>query len=61
MLKENLQRAGVKFALDRILRYIDKDPQANVIKIVNKAEKISGKIFPKKTFVKESLTAMNGF
>ena len=50
MLKEKLQRVSVKFALDRILRYIDKDPQANVIKIVNKAEKVSGKIFPKKTF-----------
>lgn len=50
LLKEKLQRAGTKFALERILKYIDKDPQANIIKIVNKAEKLSGKIFPKKTF-----------
>jgi MoaA/NifB/PqqE/SkfB family radical SAM enzyme len=50
MIKEKLQWAGASFALDKTLKYIDKDPQTNIIKLVNKAEKIAGKIFPKKTF-----------
>lgn len=50
MIKEKLQWAAAHFALDKILKYIDKDPQKNILKLVNKSEKISGKIFPKKTF-----------
>ena len=29
----NLQKAGLSFTLDRLLKYIDKDPQANIIKL----------------------------
>ena len=29
LLKENIQRAGVGFLLDRMLKYIDKDPKNN--------------------------------
>lgn len=49
MIKEKLQRAGASIALDKILRYIDKNPQANIIKLINMAEKATGRIFPKKT------------
>ncbi len=50
MVKETLQRAVTSFALDKTLKYIDKNPQTNIIKLINKAEKLSGKMFPKKTF-----------
>ncbi len=50
MIKENLQRAVTEFILDKTLKYIDKDPQTNIIKLINRAEHLSGKMFPKKTF-----------
>ncbi len=50
MSKEKLQRAVTEFVLDKTLKYIDKDPQTNIIKLINKAERFSGKMFPKKTF-----------
>ena len=50
MNKEKLLRFGASIILDKTLRYIDKDPAANIIKLVNIAEKISGKTFPKKVF-----------
>ena len=28
----NLQKAGLSLALDRLLKYIDKDPHANIVK-----------------------------
>ncbi len=49
-MKEKMQRAVTEFVLDKTLKYIDKDPQTNIIKLINKAEKLSGKMFPKKTF-----------
>ncbi len=48
---EKLQWASASFALDKILKYIDKNPRKNLLKLVNKSEKVAGKIFPKKTFV----------
>ena len=40
-------------ALDLIFRYIDKDPETNLVKIVEGAEKIIGdSIFPKENFAK---------
>lgn len=58
MIKDRLQWASAGFALDKILKYIDKNPRENLLKLVNKAEKVSGKIFPKKSF--ESFgTALN--
>ena len=51
MIKENLQRAGVGFLLDRLLRYVDKNPRKNILKLIDLAEKYAGNTFPKKTFV----------
>lgn len=48
--KEKIQRVGVGFVLDRVLKYIDKDPRKNILKMINLAEKVSGKNFPAKTF-----------
>ena len=50
MNKEKALRFAAGLVLDKTLRYIDKDPAANIIKLVNMAEKLSGKIFPKKVF-----------
>lgn len=50
LLKENIQRAGVGFLLDRMLKYIDKDPKKNILKHIVLAEKFAGKTFPEKTF-----------
>lgn len=49
--KEKIQRAGVSFALERMLKYIDKNPKKNILKLIDIAEKVSGKNFPKSTFV----------
>lgn len=48
--KEKIQRVGVSFVLNRVLKYIDKDPKKNILKMINLAEKVSGKNFPAKTF-----------
>ena len=51
MIKENFQRAGVGFLLDRLIRYVDKNPRKNILKLIDLAEKYAGNTFPKKTFV----------
>lgn len=48
--KEKIQRVGVSLVLDRVLKYIDKDPKKNILKMINLAEKVSGKNFPPNTF-----------
>lgn len=50
MSKEKALRFVTGLVLDKTLKYIDKDPAANIIKLVNMAEKLSGKTFPKKVF-----------
>lgn len=50
MIKEKALRVVTGLVLDKTLKYIDKDPPTNIIKLVNKAEKLSGNIFPKKVF-----------
>ncbi len=46
------QKAGLGLALDRLLKYIDKDPQANIVKLSEKIEPIFNKIFPPENFKK---------
>ena len=48
----NLQKASLRLALDGILRYIDKDPHANIVKLSHKIEPIFNKIFPPENFKK---------
>lgn len=50
MMKEKFQRAGVSVLLNGLLKFIDKNPRKNMLKLINIAEKFSGKTFPKKTF-----------
>lgn len=48
----NLRKAGLSFTLDRLLKYIDKDPHANIVKLSKKIEPIFNKIFPPENFKK---------
>ena len=48
----NLQKATLGFTLDRLLKYIDKDPQTNIVKLSKKIEPIFNKIFPPENFKK---------
>lgn len=45
---EKAERAVVGAVLDKTLKYIDKDPQKNMLKILSVAEKLLGGIFPQK-------------
>ncbi len=46
----NIQKAGMSIVVDRLLKYIDKDPQANIVKLADKIEPIFSKIFPPENF-----------
>ncbi len=48
--REKSERAAVGKALDMLLGYVKKDPDANIGKLVDFAEKYVGSIFPKKNF-----------
>ncbi|HRT82164.1 MAG TPA: radical SAM protein, partial [Oscillospiraceae bacterium] len=48
--KDKIERAAVGAALDGILKYINKDPQGNLIKLTDKVEKYAGGIFPSKNY-----------
>lgn len=48
----NFQKAGLRFALDRLLKYIDKDPHANIVKLSRKIEPVFNNIFPPENFKK---------
>ena len=48
----NIQRKGMSLTLDRLLKYIDKDPQANIIQLADKIGPVFSKIFPPENFKK---------
>ncbi len=48
----NIQKAGLSFTIDRLLKYIDKDPHANIIKLSKMAKPIFSKVFPPENFEK---------
>jgi sulfatase maturation enzyme AslB (radical SAM superfamily) len=47
-----MQRAAAGLAFDRIIRYIEKDPQKNLEKLINKSQKYVKNIFPQENFEK---------
>ena len=51
-LTYKIQKIGIGLALDRLLKYIDKDPHANVVKLSRKIAPIFSKIFPPENFKK---------
>lgn len=48
----NIQKAGLSFTIDRLLKYIDKDPHANIVKLSKMAKPIFSKVFPPENFEK---------
>ena len=48
--KEQAQRKLAEMILDKLLKYVDKDPQANLLKLISIVEKLSGGSFPEKNF-----------
>ena len=55
----DIQKAGLSFALDRLLKYVDKDPHANIVKLSHKIEPIFNKIFPPENFKKFQEVALD--
>ncbi len=49
-IKEKAERAAVGLTLDGILKYIDKNPRENLLKLLDKVELFLGDTFPKKNF-----------
>ena len=47
-IKEKAERVAVGATIDGLLKYIDKNPQENLIKLIDLAEKLLGDTFPKK-------------
>ncbi len=47
-IKEKAERMAVGATIDGLLKYIDKNPQENLIKLIDLAEKLLGDTFPKK-------------
>ncbi len=45
--KDKLERAAAGLTIDQILKYIDKDPKKNLVKLINSTEKILGGTFKK--------------
>lgn len=56
-IKHKMQRAAAGLAFDRIIRYIEKDPQKNLDKLINKSQKYVKNIFPQENFEKFRLAA----
>lgn len=48
--KEKIERASASALFDGIYKYVKKNPEKNLIKLVNAAQRLSGGAFPAKTF-----------
>ena len=51
-IKDKAERLAVGAALDGILKYIDKRPKENLLRLIDITEKLLAGTFPKKNFVK---------
>lgn len=51
-IKERAQKAAAGAVFDSIIKYIDKDPENNLVKIVDKSGIILGPVFPSKYYEK---------
>ncbi len=50
-MKHKAQHASASFVLDKVLKYVDKDPEKNLLELLQRAERIFGGVFPEKYFV----------
>lgn len=46
-MADKIERAAAGAVLDKLLKYVDKDPQGNLLKLVDVGEKLLGGTFPK--------------
>ena len=51
-VKDKLERKTVEVALGEILKYVDKNPKENILKLFNLGSKLLGDTFPKKNLDK---------
>ena len=58
--KELMQRKALDFVLRRLLRYVDKDPQRNILRVLKIAGKLAGSTFPKKNLEAMQRTVASG-
>ena len=49
-VKEKIERASASVAFDRIYKYVKKNPEENIIKLIDLAQKLMGGAFPEKNF-----------
>ena len=49
-MKEKIERASASVAFDGIYKYVKKNPEENVIKLIDIAQKLMGGAFPEKNF-----------
>ena len=49
-MKHRAQHASASFVLDKILKYVDKDPDNNLLELLEKAQALFGGLFPDKYF-----------
>ena len=50
--KYKIQKSSMSFIVDRLLKYIDKNPHANIVKMSRVIEPVFSKIFPPENFKK---------
>ena len=48
--KEKIERASASLAFDGIYKYVKKNPEENIIKLIDMAQKLMGGAFPEKNF-----------
>ncbi len=49
-LTEKIQRAAASVVIGRALRYIDKNPERNIVKLIDRSQRLVGGVFPSKNF-----------
>ena len=49
-VKDKVQRAAAAAVLSRLIKYVRKDPDTNLVKLVDRSERIVGNIFTAKNF-----------
>ena len=54
--KYKIQKSSMSFIVDRLLKYIDKNPHANIVKMSRVIEPVFSKIFPPENFKKFRLS-----
>ena len=49
-VKDKVQRAAAAAVLSRMIKYVRKDPDTNLVKLVDRSERFVGNLFPAKNF-----------